>query len=399
MKFRTRKPLPPELPGTVGAARVDRRTSAALLRAHPGDVLVLAHQDMDRETAHAIVARGVVAVVNTRPFISGRYPNLGPQVLTDAGVVLLEVPDEQLLGTLRDGRTVRVHDDRLWVGDEVVASGRTLTADGVVEEMELARSGLVSQLQSFTHNATEFLRREQDVLLHGLGVPRLSAPIAQRPVLVVAGGPTLAAELRGLRAFVAEQRPVVIGVDTGLDALVGARIKAHAAVVGPRGLADASDAALRWASEVVLHTDRTDRVVGAERLEALRVRPLRFGSDATTEDLALLLADLGEASVVVCAGTHATLDEFLDRQRTGLASTFLTRLRLGPRLVDADAIPVLYAGRVRRRHLALVLLVGILALAVAVATTPVGNAWFSDAAAAIADWVDDRWQSWFGDAA
>src|SRR5690606_27888639 len=224
----------------------------------------------------------------------------------------------------------------------------------------------------FTHNATEFLRREQDLLLHGLGVPRLDVAMANRPVLVVAGGPDVAAELRTLRGFIAEQRPVVIGVDTGLDALVAARIRAHVAVIGPAGLDAAGDEGLRWAPEIVLHTDRTDRVAGAERLEALGVRPRRFGSEASTEDLALLLADLGEASVVVCAGTHATLGEFLDRQRAGLASTFLTRLRLGRRLVDADAVPTLYAGRVRGWHLALVLAVGILALGVAVATTPIG---------------------------
>jgi len=397
MKFRTRTPPPPELPGLVGAARVDRRTSAALLRAHPGDVLVLAHQDLDRETAHAIVGRGVAAVVNTRPFISGRYPNLGPQVLVEAGVVLLEVLDPGLLTAVREGRPVRIHDAGLWAEVEQLGAGRVLDADIVRAEMEQARSGLVAQLQTFTHNATEFLRREQDLLLHGLGAPRLDVAMANRPVLVVAGGPDVAAELRTLRGFIAEQRPVVIGVDTGLDALVAARIRAHVAVIGPAGLDAAGDEGLRWAPEIVLHTDRTDRVAGAERLEALGVRPRRFGSEASTEDLALLLADLGEASVVVCAGTHATLDEFLDRQRAGLASTFLTRLRLGRRLVDADAVPTLYAGRVRGWHLALVLAVGILALGVAVATTPIGNAWFADAARTVGHWFGDV-GDWFGGA-
>lgn len=398
MKFWTRKPPAPELPGTLGTIRVDRRTSAALLRARPGDILVLAHRDLDRETAYAILAREVAAVVNTRPFISGRYPNLGPQVLTDAGVVLIELDDESLVATLRDGRSARVHEDRFLVEEELVATGRVLTSELVAEEMELARTGLVSQLQSFTHNATEFLRREQDVLLHGLGAPTLRIPMAGRPVLVVAGGPDTDRELRGLRRFVAEQRPVVVGVDTGLDALVAARVKTHAAVVGETGLAEVSDEGLRWAPEVVLHTDRTDRVAGGERLESLGIRPSRFGSEATTEDLALLLADLGEASVVICLGTHATLDEFLDRQRSGLASTFLTRLRLGPRLVDADAVPTLYGGRTRGWQLALVMVVGILALAIAVATTPVGNAWFSDAAHALGDWFGDTYDSWFGDA-
>ncbi|MDP3969206.1 MAG: putative cytokinetic ring protein SteA [Nocardioides sp.] len=381
MKFPTRKPPPVELPGTTGTARVDRRTSAALARAGAGDVLVVEHQDMDRTTAQDIVDRGVTAVVNVRPFISGRYPNLGPALLAAAGVVLVDQVDAAVLRSLRDGTEVRLHDGVLHVGDAAVATGRVVTSEIVAAEMTEARAGLTSQLESFTHNATEFLRREQDLLLHGLGAPELRTSMTGRPVVVVVRGYDYATDLRRLRRFIAEQRPVLVGVDAGVDAIREAGLRVDVAVVGEAGLSDATDEGLRSAREVVRHTDRTGRVRGAGRLEALAIRARDFGSAATTEDLALLLADIGEASAVVCVGTHASLDEFLDRQRAGLASTFLTRLRVGPRLVDARVVPDLHAGRVRRWHLALVLLVGLVALGVAVAATPVGNDWWTDFAA------------------
>lgn len=378
MKFPTRKPPPVELPGITGTARVDRRTSAALARAGAGDVLVLEHRDMDRTTAQDIVERGVTAVVNVRPFISGRYPNLGPALLAAAGVVLVDQVDAAVLRSLRDGTQVRLDEGVLHVGEVAVAAGRVVTSEIIAAEMTEARAGLTSQLESFTHNATEFLRREQDLLLHGLGAPELRTPMAARPVVVVVRGYDYATDLRRLRRFIAEQRPVLIGVDAGVDAIREAGLRVDVAVVGESGLSEASDEGLRGAREVVRHTDRTGRVRGAGRLEALGIRAHDFGSAATTEDLALLLADVGEASAVVCVGTHASLDEFLDRQRIGLASTFLTRLRVGPRLVDARVVPDLHAGRVRHWHLALVLLVGLLALGVAVAATPVGNEWWTD---------------------
>lgn len=387
MRF-SRKPPVIELPGISGAARVDRRTPAAIGRARSGDVLVLAHQDMDRATAQAIAARGVAAVINTRPFISGRYPNLGPELLVDRGVLLVEVDGERWMHEWRDGVVLRVHDGEIHAGEEHLVTGRVLTASVVAAEMEAARTGLVSQLQSFTHNATEFLRREQDLLLHGLGAPGLRTVMTGRPVVVVAPGVDAEQDLRRLRRFIDEQRPVLVGVDVGVELLHRATLRPHLAVVGTEGLAAIDeDEALRRSREVVLHTDRAGRVGGAERLEALGIRPQRFPTDATTEDLALLLAEIGDASVIVCVGTHATLDEFLDRHRPGLASTFLTRLRVGPRLVDARAVPDLYVGRVRLWQLLLVLLVGLLALGVAVAATPVGNEWWLAVRDAVETWV------------
>jgi uncharacterized membrane-anchored protein len=398
MRFPTRHPTVDGLPGVTGTVRMDRRTGSLLRRLRPGDIAVLDHLDLDRANAEALVERGVVAVVNASPFISGRYPNLGPELLADAGVLMLDDVGPDVFGRLQDGSRARVHDGSVLVGAEPVASGRELRSEEIVAMMQDARSGLSTQLQSFTHNTTEFLRREQELLLHGEGIPETVTPIAGRPVVVVVHGYDYREDLRRLRRFIREQHPVLIGVDAGADALLSAGHRPDLVLVGEDGLAHGStagerggtvsDAALRAGREVVLHADRSGRVPGGDRLSRLGIRHRTLSASGMTEDMALLLADVHGASLIVAVGTHATLDEFLDRQRSGLASTFLTRLRVGPKLVDAKGIPQLYAGRVRLWQLALVLLAGLVALGAAVAVTPVGGEWWSALTAALSDVLD-----------
>jgi len=385
---RQRPPAPP--PGLVGTARVDRRTRLLLPRLRPGDVAVVDHLDMDRATAQGLVDAGVSAVVNAAPMISGRYANLGPEVLAAAGVVLVDGIGVPGLGAIKDGSRVRLHEATVYVEDEAVAAGRPVDADTVRAQMAEARTGLATQLETFTHNSTEFLRREQDLLLHGRGLPRPATRIAGRPVVVVVRGHEYAAELRAIRPYLREQEPVLIGVERGADALVEAGYRPDIVVLS--GGADdehrPSAKTLRAARDVVVRVDRGGDRSATEALERLGVRPLRLESAATPEDAALILADAGDASVIVGVGMHATLDEFLDRQRSGLASTYLTRLKVGPRLVDASALPQLYSGRVRPRHLYVVMLGGLAAMAAALSVTPVGHVWAGDLAVALSDVVD-----------
>ncbi len=380
MRFPTRQRADIPLPGLRATARVERRTKSLLPRLRPGDVAVIDHLDMDRATAQALVDADVRAVVNASRFISGRYPNLGPELLARAGVELVDGIGDAGLGALRDGSSIRLHEGEVYVDDVLVATGRVVDAGMVAEEMGAAREGLVAQLESFTHNSTEFLRREQDLLLHGVGAPTLSTPVAGRPVVVVVRSHEHEAELAGIKPFIREQAPVLIGVDRGADALLAAGHRPDVVVVTAQRR-DADDAqavsakALRAARDVVALVDRGSSRAVLDPLERIGVRPLRFESGAVAEDVGLLLGDLGDASLVIGVGMHATLDEFLDNRRAGLASTYLTRLKLGPRLVDAAAVPALYDGQVRPRHVLLVALAGLVALAAALGVTPVGQDW------------------------
>ncbi len=356
--------------------RVDRRTKVVLPRLRPGDIAVIDHLDLDRATAQALLDARVTAVLNVSPFLSGRYPALGPALLAEAGILLVDRLEG--LQHVPDGSRVRVHDEMVYVDDKPVALGREVDVALLDQEMAQARSGLATQLETFTHNSSEFLRREEELLLHGQGLPTGGSRLAGRPAVVVVEGQHHRAELKRIGAFLRERRPVLVGVDRGADVLQEAGMTPHIVVLDNRGGELPSAATLRAARDVVVRVDRGDRRP-LEHLERLGLRPVRVETSATSEDIALLLADDGDASVIVGVGVHASLDEFLDRQRAGLASTYLTRLKVGQRLVDAAAVPVLYSGRLRPRHLFLALLMGLLALVAAVATTPVGQEWVADA--------------------
>ena len=390
MKFATRQRQIQPLPGLRATARVERRTRVLLPRLRPGDVAVLDHLDMDRATAQALVDAEVSAVVNAGPMISGRYPNLGPEVLTSAGVLLVDRIGPAGLAAIGDGARVRVHEATVYVDDEPVAHGREVDAEMVRAEMADARSGLVSQLETFTHNSTEFMRREQDLLLHGRGLPRPTTKIAGRPVVVVVRGHEHLVEMAEIRIFLREQRPVLIGVGRGADVLTDAGFRPDIVVLDA-GVDEGerpSAKTLQSARDVVVRVDRGAGRFAVDQLDRLGIRPLKVESGATAEDIALVLADAGEASVIVGVGMHATLDEFLDRQRSGLASTFLTRLKVGPRLVDASVVPRLYSGRVRPHHLLLVMLAGLVAMIAALLVTPVGQQWADSALSGASQLVD-----------
>ena len=376
MKPATRTRPATTAPGLTGTARVERRTRVLLPRLRPGDVAVVDHLDMDRATAQALVDAGVSAVVNAAPMISGRLPNLGPQVLAEAGILVLDRV-EGAFG-ISDGASVRIHDEVVFAGGAAVAMGREVDVHTVDLEMAQARLAMGSQLESLTHNSTEFLRREEGFLLHGLGLPETATRIAGRPVVLVVPGAGSRSRLTSIRAFIREQDPVLVGVDRGADLLLDAGHRPDMVVVSnAAGDAERPSAkALRTARDVVVRVDSGSRL-HAEQLERLGVRPLPVESSATTEDTALLLLEAEEARLIVGVGLHASLEEVLDRQSPGLAGTYLTRLKVGHLLVDAASVHLLYSGRVRPRHVFLVLLAGLLTLAIAVAVTPVGQEWLT----------------------
>lgn len=388
-----RRPREP-LEGVVGTTRVDRRSTTLVRRLRPGDVAVVDILDLDVVTANALLARRPVAVLNASASTSGRYPNLGPQVLVDAGVVLVDSLGPDLLNDVVDGRTAQVVAGDVFLLDngarpehgEPVASGTLQTAETVAESMEGARQGMAAQLDAFAASTSLFLSAERDLILEGVGVPELQVQMAGRPVLVVVRGYGWAADLRRLRRFVAERRPVLIGVDGGADALLEAGLRPDVVVAD---VEQVSDDALTSGAEIVAHTRRDGAEESSARLGRLGLSATSFGSGLTTEDTAILLAHSHGASTVVTVGSHATLEEFLDRGRAGMASSFLARLRVGTVLVDAGTVAELHRPRMSWWMVGVLLLAGVLAVLAAVAATPWGQEVLRPATSVLAGTAQD----------
>ena len=273
--------------------------------------------------------------------------------------------------------TARIEDGAVYAvngsggaGGPRLASGMQLTPEGVADAMALARENLSGQLQAFAQNTMDYLVREKDLLIDGVGVPDIRTRIEGRHALIVVRGYHYKEDLQALHHYIREYKPVLIGVDGGADALLEARHRPDL-IVGD--MDSVSDRALTCGAEIVVHAYRDGRAPGAERVRGLGVEPVIFPATGTSEDVAMLLADDKDATLIVAVGTHATLVEFLDKGRSGMASTFLTRLRIGSKLVDAKGVSRLYRSRISALSMLAMLLVGLLVLGLALWATPGGT--------------------------
>ena len=376
----------PKLPGVTGVARVDKRVRHLLRRIGPGDIVVLDQIDLDRATAVALVEAEVSAVVNVSPSISGRFPNLGPEILVAAGIPLVDDVGGGVLREIKDGARVRVHGGAIYLGAQRVAEGVEQDADRIADQMIEAKAGMSTQLEAFCANTIEFLRRERTLILDGVGVPNVRVPLRDRHVLVVAPGNGHAADLKALKKYISDHRPVLVGVDAGADALRAQGYRPDLIVGDPFGI-DADT--LKSGAEVVVPAQPDGHAPGVARIQDLGIGAVTFPASGNAEDLALLIADAHQASLVVTVGFQATLREFLDHGRSGSnPSTFLTRLKLGTKLLDGKAAASLHRNRVSLGLVVLLVLAAVVAAGAALLVSDAGDVYLH--------WARSGWDSLVG---
>lgn len=329
-----------------GPLRADRRTKDLVLRLKPGDIALICHPDLDATAARALVDCRVAAVVNAASSITGRYPNRGPSVLLESGIPVLDLVGDEFFeaATKLAGAQATLQDDCLRLPDGLCGHGTILDAAGIAEQLEASRANLSAELQAFARNTLEYMQEEQSLLLDPVDLPDLKTDLRNRHAMIVVRGEGFKEDLRYIAEYYKDVRPVLIGVDGGADALLEEGWKPDI-IVGD--MDSVSDAALRCGAELVVHGyAHGDRCApGLKRIEALGLTASVFHMPGTSEDMAILLADEKGASVIVAVGTHFSLEEFLDKNRKGMASTFLVRLRTGAKLVDAKGIGRSWAAR------------------------------------------------------
>ncbi len=357
-------------PGLVAPARLDRRTKNLTRRLRPGDIAVIDHEDLDRVSAESLLSCEVVAVVNASPSMTGRYPNLGPQLLIEAGVPLIDDVGPDVFEKVRDGRTVRLDGDTLYIGEVVAAKGTVQTASSVASAIIKSKAELAAQIRAFMANTVEYISRDFEELIDGIRVPELRTKLEGRHALVISRGYRHREDLKALRAYIREFKPVLVAVDGAADAILDAGYKPHL-IVGD--MDSVTDRALTSGAELVVHAYADGRAPGLDRIKALGLDSVLCPAAGTSEDLAVLLADELGARLIVAVGMRFNLVEFLDKGRPGMASAILTRMRVGDKIVEPKGVSRLYQSRVSTPWLVVLVVAAVVTILVALASLPVGQ--------------------------
>jgi uncharacterized membrane-anchored protein len=350
-----------------GRARVGRRTKDLISRLHAGDIAVIDHLDLDRVAAEGLVLAEPAAVVNASASISGRYPNVGPLLLAAAGIPLVDGVGSEVMDAVEDGELVVIEGDQVraaaWQG-----TGARQTLDTLETAVATARATMGDELARFAENTLEYLRRERHLVLDEPTVPEVGIDMRGRHVLVAVRGPDYREDLQALRqsGYLRDQRPVLVAVDGAADAFLELG-RTPDLIIGD--MDSVSERALRSGAVLVVHAYTDGRAPGSKRLDALGLDHVVYEAPGTSEDIAMLLAWERGAELIVAVGTHSSMAEFLDKGRSGMASTFLVRMKVGTILVDAKGVNRLYRPNVRKLDVVLLALSALFALLVVTAVS------------------------------
>lgn len=349
-----------------GRARLGKKTKDLVKRLKPGDIAIIDHIDIDRVSAESLVETGVEAVINAAPSISGKYPNMGPIILLSSGINLMDKVDNAF-DLVKEGDKISIKDSCLWRGREKLFDGSMLTLNEVAQKMDDSRSMIGEELEKFAANTMEYMLKEKDLLYGNREFPDLKTRINGRHVLVVVRGHGYKDDLATLRSYISEIKPVLIGVDGGADALVSEGFKPDI-IVGD--MDSVSNDTLNCGAELIVHAYSDGRCPGMKRLEKMELKASPFPSEGTSEDIALLMAFEKNAELIVAVGSHVNLVEFLDKGRSGMSSTFLTRLKVGEILVDAKGVNKLYRSSVKLSHLMVLSMAALLTISIIIFVSP-----------------------------
>ncbi|MCR4442248.1 MAG: putative cytokinetic ring protein SteA [Peptococcaceae bacterium] len=322
----------------TGKVKVDRSTKKLVKRIQPHEIAVIDHPDLDEVAALSLVRAKVRAVVNAQPSTSGRYPNLGPLTLLKHHIPLIDQAGAAVL-ELADDQVVEIRENRIYLKKKLLAQGVRQTAESILRVMESSKANLHQGLEEFVDNTLFHARYERSSILGKLEIPPLKTSFQGRQALIVVRGKGYCEDLKAVKSYIREMKPVLVGVDGGADALYENGYRPHL-IFGD--MDSVSDQVLACGAEVVVHAYTDGQAPGLERIGQMGLEAQVFAAPGTSEDAAMLLAYHGGAELIVAVGTHSSVIDFWEKGRNGMASTLLTRIKVGSILVDAKGVSRLY---------------------------------------------------------
>jgi uncharacterized membrane-anchored protein len=323
----------------VGKAYKGKKTKDLLRQLPAGSIAIIDHADIDRISAEGLVATAPKAVINAAKSISGRYPNVGPGIINAAGILLIDDCGDDVFTNIEDGAEICIKGAKIFCNSKLVATGTLLTGKLIADYLKHAERAMDKMMADFVKNTVEHLNADAVALIFDPVVPEIKTNMHGRQALVVVRGYDYKADLKMLNPYIHDMRPILIAVDGGADALIEMGLKPDI-IIGD--MDSITDDALLCGAEIIPHAYTDGTCPSLPRLQGLGIQAEPWPLSATSEDLALLLAWEKKAELIVALGTHSNLVEYLDKGRSGMASSFLVRLKVGTKLVDAKGVSKLY---------------------------------------------------------
>lgn len=332
-----------------GPVAIDKRTKDLAKRIKPGEIAIIDHIDIDEVAANSLVAAKIKAVINMSKSISGKYPNSGPQILNDNGITIIEIQEKNFLDKIKETELIEIDfDGKIYKENKLIAEGIVLEKKIIESQMMMAHENLSQELDKFIDNTIEYAKKEKGMILGDFKIPNLKTEFENRHVLIVVRGKNYKEDLLTIKSYIDEVKPIMIGVDGGGDALLEFGLTPDI-IVGD--MDSVSDLCLKKAKEIVVHAYQDGKAPGLERINSLGLESIIMPSPGTSEDIAMLIAYENKAELIVAVGTHSNLIDFLEKGRKGMGSTFLVRLKIGYKLIDAKGVSLLYKGSLKIKHI------------------------------------------------
>ncbi|MDK2804895.1 putative cytokinetic ring protein SteA [Thermoanaerobacterium sp. CMT5567-10] len=323
----------------TGTVKIDKKTKNLAKRIGPGEIAVIDHVDIDEIGAESLIEKKILAVINANKSISGRYPNLGPSIIDKAGIPIIDEVGEDIFDLLKENDRITIIDNEIYKDGKLIKKGKLLTHDVINYKMEECKENLEIELDKFIENTLEYAKKEKSFILGNIEIPDVKTKFKDRQALVVVRGKDYKEDLYTIRQYITDVKPILIGVDGGADAILEFGLTPDI-IVGD--MDSVSDKALKQAKEIVVHAYPNGKSPGLERVKSLGLDAYIFKAPGTSEDIAMLLAYEKGADLIVAVGTHSSMIDFLEKGRKGMSSTFLVRLKIGSKLIDAKGVNKLY---------------------------------------------------------
>ena len=328
--------------------KVDRKTKRLAKRLTGGEIAVINHVDIDEVAANSLVEGKIKLVINASESISGRYPNKGPGILTENNILIIDNVGEELFHNLAEGQIIEVIDGNIYRDGELLGSGEVLDKQQVSEKLKKAYENLSVELDRFIDNTIDYAKKEKGFILGEVEIPHVKTNYANKHVLIVVRGQDYKQDLSTIISYIEEMKPILVGVDGGADALLEFGYTPDV-IVGD--MDSVSDEALKKAKEIIVHAYTDGRAPGLKRVNDLGLDAIVFPAPGTSEDIAMLIAYEYKAELIVALGTHSNMIDFLEKGRKGMASTFLVRLKIGAKLIDAKGVNLLYRSKLKMKYI------------------------------------------------